>query len=68
MLSASRLHSNTKKAHKKLKAKVVADDAAPPKTSPKRGNYLLPGAAADANPTATTAHARRKARSATGQC
>ena len=58
MLSASRLHSNTKKAHKKLKSKVVADDAAPPKTSPKQGNYLLPGAAADANPTATTTHAR----------
>ena len=58
MLSASRLHSNTKKAHKKLKTKVVADDAAPPKASPKQGNYLLPGAAAGANPTTTTTHAR----------
>ena len=47
------LYSNTKK----LKAKV-ADDAAPPKKSPKQGNYLLPGAAACADPTRTTAHAR----------
>ena len=47
------LCSNTKK----LKAKV-ADDAAAPKKSPKQGNYLLPGAAAGADPTRTTAHAR----------
>ncbi len=52
------LCSNTKK----LKAKV-ADDAAAPKKSPKQGNYLLPGAAAGADPTRTTAHARHPAHS-----
>ena len=45
MLSSSRLHANTKKAHKKFKAKVEPDDGAKKKKA-KQGNYLagaLPG-------------------------
>ena len=44
MISSSRLHANTKKAHKKFKTKVEPEE--PKKKAAKQGNYLagaLPG-------------------------